>query len=479
LHIRHDLALAVLTTLVASLPAVSSATDRAPRFAGALQELDADHDRSLAAVRELSSGGEAAAVAVCDAWPSLTNRAQSRAILALETLAADHQAAVECLVLAARTGNEAMREDALDALRRAGPLGLTGLVALLPDSRAGDRAAVLLARTDPDAAVRPLLDFLAAEGATARPVVREALATAIVRADGDVDQPLLDWLQTEPPVTAVAAAALAIPDVAQYRPTLTRLIEYAIGAADDFETRWRLLRAASRAGASPSIDAWAQAQLDDAREWMIRQAAIETLAARGLRTRARSALADPYPRVRATAASALSKDPGSMTSRATLARRDTWPMVRAAAVNSLRSEPSATPVIVAAVDDPMSEVRTSAIEVLTHTRHQRGWERIHGRLSNQSEWPDVTAAAIDYVVVHCRSDAVDALVGVIGRAASPSALTEDINNAARAIVALRALGTKEADAAIQRLQSAGVPPTLKLALEQPLPRSRRCAPVPP
>jgi hypothetical protein len=90
----------------------------------------------------------------------------------------------------------------------------------------------------------------------------------------------------------------------------------------------------------------------------------------------------------------------------------------------------------------------------------------------------VTAAAIDYVVAHCRTDAAEALFRVVMRASPSNALTEDLNNSARAIEALRVLGTPEAQAAVDQLRQAeGVPPTLKMALEQPLPEDGGCVPT--
>jgi HEAT repeat protein len=209
---------------------------------------------------------------------------------------------------------------------------------------------------------------------------------------------------------------------------------------------------------------------------MLRESAVDAITARGHREDARGVLTDPYPRVRSRAATALSGDPDTLVQRATLARRDTWPMVRAEAVTSLRTEGDAIPVIVASVDDSMSVVRAAAIEVLAASSHDQGWERVHRRLRARNEWPLVTAAAIGYVVAHCRTDAVDALLRVVMRAAPSNALTEDLNNSARAIEALRALGSPEAKAAVEQLRNTdGVPPTLKMALEQPPPKDGGCA----
>ena len=141
---------------------------------------------------------------------------------------------------------------------------------------------------------------------------------------------------------------------------------------------------------------------------------------------------------------------------------------------------AALAVVVASVDDSMSQVRVAAIEVLTASSHDEGWERIRRRLRARDEWPMVTAAAIDYVVAHCRTDAAETLFHVVMRAAPGNAVTEDLNNAARAIVALRALGSPEAVATVEQLRSTeSIPPTLKMALEQPLAEDGRCARTPP
>ena len=279
---------------------------------------------------------------------------------------------------------------------------------------------------------------------------------------------------------AEGRSSAALASIDRYKPVAASLIEYAAPRASDFPTTWRLLKSATSAGPSESVDRFVVDHLQAPKEWMLRQAAVDAIASRGRRIDARAALEDPYPRVRARAARVLSKDPDSMTARATLARRDPWPMVRAEALMSLRSEPVAVPVIVAAVDDPMSAVRAAAIKVLTGTTHDTGWPRIHAHLRNRDEWPEVTAAAIAYATAHCRIDAVDALFGVALRAGAPSALTDDINNAAQAIVALRVLDTPEAKEAVGRLSgSAKAFPTLKMALEEPVPGRRRCIPVAP
>jgi len=468
------LALAAFVLLTGWVGSASAAPDPVV-IAEAVRNLDADHDRATAAVYVLQAGGQRAATQIRDAWPSLSLLGQKRALGALRQLAEQHDAAVEALVEAARSGDEDLRNSALTVLQRTKPRGLRGLVVLLPDPAVGDRAASLLARTEPSFAIEPLLDAIAKPSGADRHGLRSALGTAVQRSDDDPKQRLRAWLSSRPPAESVASAAMGLASLEEYRDIIASFVEYAVTKTTDFAAKWRLLQGAEAADASDDIDRWVRSQLARPEEWMLRRAAVDAITARGHREDARGALSDPYPRVRARAAAVLSGDADTLVERATLARRDTWPMVRAEAVTSLRTEGDALPVVVASVDDSMSVVRAAAIEVLTASSHDQGWDRIHRRLRAQNEWPQVIQAAIGYVVAHCRTDAVEALFRVIMRAAPSNALTEDLNNAARAIEALRALGSPEAESAVEQLRrTEGVPPTLKMALEQPLPKDGGC-----
>ncbi len=472
---RRAIALATFVLLTAS--AVGAAAGPDPVAVGAaVRSLEADHDRAVAAVYVLRAGGQRAARQIRDAWPALSPLAQKRALGALEGLAKKHDAAIEALVEAARSDDNEVRDRALGILSQTTPRGAAGLVRLLSDPIVGDRAATLLARTEPDSAIEPLLDSIAHPAGEDRRGLRSALGIAAQHSEQGATRRLREWLSGEPPAAAVASAALGLASLDAYRDVITSFIEYAVTEALDFAAKWRLLQSAGAAGPSAEVDQWVRAQLDGPAEWMLRESAVDAITARGHLEDARGALDDPYPRVRARAATALSGDPDTLVRRATIARRDTWPMVRAEAVTSLRTEGQALPVIVASVDDSMSVVRAAAIEVLTASSHDEGWERVHRRLRARNEWPAVTAAAIGYVVAHCRTDAVDALLRVVMRAAPSNALTDDLNNAARAIEALRALDSPDAKAAVEQLGNAGgVPPTLKMALEQPPPEDGGCS----
>ena len=476
---RSALALATLLSLFAIVGTAGATADPA-EIADAVRLLDADHDRALAAVYVLQSGGKRAATQIGTAWPTISLLGKKRVLGALKRLAVRHDAALDTLVEAARADDEDLRDKAFGALRQLGPRGQRALAALIADPAVGDRAASLLARADPDFAIATLLDVMAKPAGANRPALRAALGAALQRSARDPNPTLLAWLATEPAVSAVASASMALVGLKAQRAPMTSFIVYGAPRSKDFPSTWRLLQSAAAAGPSDEIDRWVQSQVGGPEEWMLRQAAVEASAARGRREAIRASLKDAYPRVRASAASALSGDDGSVLERATLARRDPWPMVRAASVRSLRSEGEALAVVVASVDDSMSQVRAAAIEVLTSSSHDAGWEPIQRRLRARDEWPVVTAAAIHSAVAHCRADAAESLFRVVMRAAPGNALTEDLNNAARAIEALRALGSPEATATIEQLRGTqGLPPTLKMALEQPLAEDGHCVRTPP
>lgn len=471
---NRALALGLVAALLAPASALDAQSNRKV-IERAVADLEAEHDQAAAAVHVLRSGGAQAASALRDAWPSLSPTAQQRAIGAAARLAPTHDAAFDVLVEAAKSDEEHLRKLALLALGRMAARGREGLVTLLADPSVSGSAAFMLAQTDPQFAVSPLLVAIARPGGEDRRDFRDALASAVRRAGEGADESLAHWLASDPPTAAAASAALGLAVLDGHGEALAALIEYAISDADDFATGWRLLQAAGAAGPSTTVDAWVRSQLTTPEEWMLRQAAVEAIGARGHREEARASLDDPYPRVRKSAAQALSGDPESLLARAALARRDAWPMVRAAAVTGLRDELDAVPIVVAAVDDSMSMVRVAAIDALRPASHDQGWDRIHLRLRADNEWPAVTEAAIVYAAAHCRTDSLDALARIILRARSSQALTEDLNNAARAIEALRIIGTADAKNAIAQLrQTEWVPPTLKMALERPLLEGAEC-----
>ena len=209
-------------------------------IANAVRNLDADHDRAIAAVYVLQAGGERAAEQLRDAWPSLTLLGKKRAVGALSQLAKEHDAAVEVLVEAARSEDKELRDQAFATLRRTTPRGRDGLVVLLADPVVGDRAASLLARTEPDFAIEPLLRAIDEEGGADRAGLRGALGTAVQRSHRNAEQQLRKWLAEEPGTAAVASAAMGLASADVHRDVVASLVEYAASKPADFPAKWRL-----------------------------------------------------------------------------------------------------------------------------------------------------------------------------------------------------------------------------------------------
>lgn len=477
MDIRRLASLAV-TALALSLGAAPARAESEPAddaLSMAIRGLEGSHDEGLAAVHALTTAGEPGLTELSRHWDRLSLKAQRRAVRALGRLAHRHPQAIDLLVRAAKSADSQLRRDALSSLGRTGAAGREGLAALLADPEAGDAAARELARQFPDSAMPLLLSALEDDQGGSRPGLRDAIYRSARHGGSEAEQALAAWLRSSPDSAALAGAALALSPSPEHAAFVSSCITAGASQASDFDTGWRFVLSARTAHASPAIDAWLASVASEAPEWMLRDAAIDALALRGHQAEARAALEDPYPRVRARAVKALAGDPESRLQRAQLARRDLWPMVRAEAVRSLGEEEEALPVLIAAVDDPMSEVRSTAIDVLASKVSPHGWDRVGARLRDRREWPAVTASAIGFVAAHCQSDAVPALMDVVFRAAPSSAQQEDYSNAARAILALRKLDTDEARTHLRRLEaSPGLPPTLQTALLEALPEATPC-----
>jgi hypothetical protein len=241
---------------------VSAASDPVA-IADAVRNLDADHDRAIAAVHVLQAGGERAAKQIRDAWPSLSLLGRKRALGALSPLANRHDAAIEALIEAARSEDEGLRSRALAILRRITPRGRDGLVELLSDPVVGDDAASLLARTDPNFAIEPLLRAITDEGGADRPGLRGALGTAVQRSGNDAKRRLRAWLAEEPSAAAVASAAMSLTSLDDYRGVIASFVQYAVATPIDFAAKWRLLQSAGAAGASDDVDRWVRSQVGE------------------------------------------------------------------------------------------------------------------------------------------------------------------------------------------------------------------------
>jgi len=428
------------------------------------------------AARVLTLVGEAAMPEVARRWPDMPS-AERRALVPLLARSVSRDDAKALLRAAARADDELLRDAALDACERSGAPGHGLLGELVIDPAVGDDAAVRVARVAPSVALQPLLAAFAIEGGAARPALRDALRVAAARAPQSADV-IEAWVLGSPAASARAAVTLALAPAEETRALAVRVLA-AADESDAFEDRWRIASAA-RFLPRASTNAWVT-NLTRAEEWMLRREALRAIATwphdDESRALARPLLDDPYPRVRAAAATALAAlEPTErdVEAIAVLARRDKWPLVRAASIEALTGFERALPILRVGVDDPSRRVRAAAIDALRVRADDGSWSRIEARMNDDGEWPEVISAGIRFARERCLEVGVPTLTAVIERGRRPDAWAPDVDLAMAAIDALVAIGGAEAEATLTRAASESSPPPLRAAANSRERVTQRC-----
>ncbi|MCU0672298.1 MAG: HEAT repeat domain-containing protein [Myxococcota bacterium] len=428
------------------------------------------------AARVLTLVGEAAMPEVARRWPDMPS-AERRALVPLLARSVSRDDAKALLRAAARAEEELLRDAALDACERVGPPGHELLGELVIDPAVGDDAAVRVARVAPSVALRPLLAAFAIDGGASRPALRDALRVAAARAPRSADA-IDAWVLGSPAAGARAAVTLALAPADETRALAVRVLT-GFDGSDAFEDRWRVVSAA-RFLPRESTNGWVT-NLTHAEEWMLRREAVRAIATwphdDESRALARPLLDDPYPRVRAAAATALAAlEPTErdVEAIAVLARRDKWPLVRAAGIEALTGFERALPILRVGVDDPSRRVRAAAIDGLRVRADDGSWARIEARMNDDGEWPEVISAGIRFARERCLEAGVPTLTAVIERGRRPDAWAPDVDLAMAAIDALVAIGGAEAEATLTRAASESSPPPLRAAANSRERVTQRC-----
>ena len=440
-------------------------------------ELVSDSDAGSRAADVLRRLGSAGVAATLEAWPTLTPTGKRRAIRVFAAHPEDEGAA-RALAEGARDADADVAEAAVAALVAAGESARPVLSNLARSATAaGNRAAAALAESAPDAAAEPILAAMGAAGGSERPALRTALRVVARRGSSAARQRIDAWAREAAPSAAVAAA-LALGSVDVTRSIASRLVGAALPSATRFEDRWRLVAALAELDAEPPGDAWLAELASGAEEWMLRAAAIESLAhrrsARAVDV-ARGALANPYPRVRATAVRALGERGEATGELARLAGSDAWPLVRASAVEAIARAAGARDVVRRALDDDAKGVRAAALRALTLRRDRGVLAAVGARMQDEDEWPEVLVEAIAYARALCTAELVEALAGVVRRGMRPNAWAPDVDVAVRAVEALASIGGDDADAVVRRAQSEVAPAALRIAAARAQALSHGCS----
>jgi HEAT repeat protein len=352
-----------------------------------------------------------------------------------------------------------------------------------------EMAATALALTAPKEAAAAVLAALAAEGASERPALRDALSASCEQLKTACAETVRAWLGTAvPKVPARAAVALALSHQHGLSGVPELVAELIVGAsaeAKGFEERWRLVNAAPRAAASAPLDGWLAELVAKEERWMLRATALSALSQRKsalVASTAKQALKDEYPRVRLVAVQALADDASATADLAIHAQRDRWPMVRSAAYDALAKHAgmrsSVIKTLEGGVSDPAKSVRASALRALTTARVITAWPVVEKVLRNDNEWSEVTIEAAGYARALCVQAAREPLVALLVRALKPDAAPFEAEVGGPVFEALSDLGG-EAAAAAQKVAARSTSPAgLKAMAKRAAAHAPACAAQP-
>jgi HEAT repeat protein len=414
------------------------------------------------------------------ALPSLSPTARRRALRVLSARAGSDDRALELIALASRDTDAEVAHAALTTLVQQLPRSQNLLLtAAAAPGRAGDEAAIALARSGGPSSLRGLLDLLAAEPRSAeRTALRDAIGLAY-RHGGPEAPAVVDAWRQQPALTpqARAAASLALAAVSDAKPSAAKLLADSVESAREFPERWRLVQAAAQLPSEPRTDAWLADVVASANEWMLRSAALEALEARrtpAALPAAKAALSDSYPRVRARALRVLSGDRESVEVLAHYARKDEWFLVRAAALTALPDAAASRSAMLDALKDPSPIVRSAAIHALQRVHAADAWPSIEPLVANSEEYPDVIEAGVAFARALCLTRAGSTLQDVVKRGLRPEAWTADQELALGALEALTHLGGEYAKWAAQRTAAPIVPPSVRTAAQRAVAQPQRC-----
>ncbi|MGD8863013.1 MAG: HEAT repeat domain-containing protein [Myxococcales bacterium] len=419
---------------------------------------------------------------VAVAFPTLSPEGRRRAMRVFVAHAANSEPARAAL--AGALGDEALRDEALDALLG---LGDPGIALLAPrvtrPGPLGDATAVALAKHAPLRALDPILAALSSDEGSERAPLRKALVVATRRGGIPALQPIREWA-ADGAVAGVggrAAVALALAGqkgMPEARALASELLETTYPQAETFEDRWRLVETARVLSGSPAVDAWLSDLAGSEERWMLRGAAIHALRARGAEqadAAARKGLGDEYPRVRMAAARSLTGRASERQALTELAEGDRWPMVRAAALDALSGIDGASAAWLAALDDRAKLVRAAAVRGLTRARARDAWPQVKARLLDDDEWPEVVTEGIAFVRAMCVQDGAGVLLSILRRGLKPDAWEPDRDVSAVAFQALLDLGGEPAKAAISAVGGRHAPPGYRAAIERTSQAKPACA----
>ncbi|MEY4581875.1 MAG: hypothetical protein RL701_6578, partial [Pseudomonadota bacterium] len=431
-------------------------------------------------------------LALSEAWPALPSVGKRRALRLLfqvraggERLAPRDRAVLRS---ALRDSNSEISESAfkLASERFETDGSLLEELALSATSQ-GDRAAKVIAHSGAQSAFGSLLEILKAPEASARPALREALATAYGNESGDQHltkrrSELAPWLEHGPsarPIAERVSLALALAPVAAAHALVSPWLAELSQEAQAFSDQWRLVQAARALPSEAHGDAWLDHTARTAEPWMLRAAALEALAVRSrslAEPLAEHALSDAYPRVRASAVAILAAQPQAFARLQKTVPEDKWFLVRRVALETLPDTPEARRWFVSALQDGAAVVRASAVAALQRVGDATAWPAIKPLLDNAEQYPEVLAEGVSYARALCVTAAIPSLRGIAVRGLKQDAWSADQDLALSALDALSTLGGEAAVWARDHAKGPNVPKAVQLSAAAAAARTTACTP---
>ncbi len=427
-------------------------------FAGPSREL---------AMTVLSHGGAKAADAIHKRLPSMGEVGKDAAVDVLE--------ATPCAVASAplaRLSWDAPRKIAAEARTKLDACGKEALPAIQAAFVAGPDAArealaERFAKLDPVSALPALLDTVASANAARRHTYRVALARVVATTAGR--DAVAAWLasplaeaspkENQPDAAIELGRAIApLDDAAPLVPALSKTLLGHGAKGKPFAARW--LAAAPIAALAARGDAgalaWLRSLLSDPDRNLRARATEVAGVVDGLRPELVKALADPEPRVRLAAITALDQGgaAGVTTALVPVLKTDAWTYVRVAAADALGNAKGGAGDIdlglAEATKDPARSVRASAVRALGKRGAKAQLPAIRSRAFDEAEAIEVRVEAIEALGATCDRSSADALLDLakhIGQSDGARQL------GLAAIVALGAIHPPDLDARLDTLDA--------------------------
>lgn len=415
-------------------------------------------------------------------WPSLDATARRRATRVLAAL--DDPAAAPLLVDAALGVDPRAAEEARTGLRT---LGARALPALRPELEASDaarraRAAQSIGEIGTVEATEVLARRIAGPPPAQEPdlpSLQRALVRALERSGPEGRQQALECADAAGLRGRQVLLAALGPATPAEQDRYVRLLTESWQQATSFEDRYRLISVAASVGPRSELLELIQGVLRGDQDRYLRARAAEMLGRLAGADGAPAAIVealvaaanDQWTGVRLAVAGALgSADPAAARPALSELLADPWPVVRAAAATSVAragAEGGALPVIVAALDDRSPAVQANAARLLGELGSPEALAPLRAFAESDERPVEARAAAARAIGALCSTDAEAALLALLDDGRDGRASPAETRVAAAAAGALARFGSAEAARHLVTAARGG-PPGLRLAAVEAL-----------